>query len=91
MKRALPFLLLFLLASCDSSPKWDGWLYADKTDRDHHSHIGRFATFEECKAGAMKRIRKLASPEEGGFLCGFNCRWSDRAQSEVCDDQRSEP
>jgi hypothetical protein len=89
MKRAL-LLLVVLLASCDSRPGWDGWLYPDKTDRDHHPHIGRFATFESCKAAATARIRQLATPEEGGFLCAFNCRWSDRAQSEVCDEERSE-
>jgi hypothetical protein len=89
MKRALPLLLL-LLSSCHSGPRWDGWFYADKTDRDHHAHMGRFDTFEECKAAAAKRSSKLDSPEEGGFLCGFNCRWSDKAQSEVCDDQRKD-
>jgi hypothetical protein len=71
---------LFALCGCVSESDWTAFVYPDLKDipsasKVHNYTIGNFATFEQCQAAAIGRMRAnfASTNRQGDYQCGYKC------------------
>jgi len=77
-----------LLASCSASPNWTGFVYPDANNLTVSVQIGRFKTFEQCRASALETLVVFGVPDRGTFECGRDCHPSKDTGLNVCAETR---
>lgn len=82
-------IILFALsvAACDTSPRWNAFVYPDAT-LDKWETLGPFHDFEECQSAAISRMRELPEPQRASYECGYKCEWRADLQVNVCKETR---
>lgn len=79
MKR-LAALAALLIAGCEQSKDWQGWVYPDRNDLTDDIPIGAFSTRDECAATAKAILIRFENRDENGdeiigdYECGFKCK-----------------
>jgi|SRR5580704_6920634 hypothetical protein len=85
----LAVALTVVLFGCDSSPKWQGWVYPDKNSLTGFEALGSFQNFAMCRDAAQARLVQMKDPDQATFVCGFNCRADESFGGQlVCDETR---
>ena len=80
--------LLLLVAGCGRKADWTGFVYPDADNLTVSAEIGRFATFEQCRAGALKTLGAFGRLGVGAFECGRSCRYSPDTRLAICAETR---
>ena len=79
---------IFLVGGC-AEPDWKGFVYPDGDDLTNHAEIGRFQTFEQCRAAALDVLEAFGSQDQGSFECGRQCEPSAALNGlEICAETR---
>jgi hypothetical protein len=81
-------ILLLLLAGCGQSFQWTGWVYPSAGNLTHSVEIGRFDTFEQCRASAVNTLAAFGRTDSGAFECGRACRRSESTGLNICAETR---
>lgn len=88
MVRGFVVLLTLLIAGCSQPAHWTGFVYPDANTLTVSAEIGRFETFEQCRAGAVKTLGAFGRLGEGTFECGRACRYSPDTGLAICAETR---
>lgn len=79
------------LSACAPSPTpWQGFIYPSAGDLTTSVDIGRFGTFEQCRAASLAVLETFGHGDSGAFECGRDCRPSQTGLLKVCAETRDE-
>lgn len=81
-------MALLLLAGCERPAVWTAFVYPEADALTVSAEIGRFETFEQCKAGALRTLATFGRQETGTFECGRACRYDTGSGPAVCAETR---
>lgn len=80
-----------MLFACAPSPTpWQGFIYPSAGDLTTSVDIGRFGTFEQCRAASLAVLETFGRSDSGAFECGRDCRPSQTGLLKVCAETRDE-
>jgi hypothetical protein len=79
-----------LLACAPASRDWHGFVYPSAGDLTTSVEIGRFGTFEQCRAASLAVLETFGRSDSGAFECGRDCRPSQTGLLKVCAETRDE-
>lgn len=79
------------LFACAPSPTpWQGFVYPSAGDLTAGVDIGRFGTFEQCRAASLAVLETFGRGDSGAFECGRDCRPSQTGLLKVCAETRDQ-
>lgn len=64
---------------------WSALIYPSKDNLKKNMHLGDFATLDECKTSAQKKLNSLNLADVGDYRCGLNCGYNNNLQMVVCE------
>ena len=83
--------LAVVLSACTPAPtRWQGFVYPSAGDLTTSVDIGRFGTFEQCRAASLAVLETFGHGDSGAFECGRDCRPSQTGLLKVCAETRDE-
>lgn len=88
VRKAIYLGLALLVVGCGQRADWTGFVYPDANNLTLSAEIGRFDTFEQCRAGAVQTLRTFGVLEFGTYECGRACRYDDQTNLAVCAETR---
>lgn len=68
--------LLLIAAWCFPLNTWMGVIYPDRNNPYVVRHIGSFDLNSDCREAAKDALTVLGVEAEGGYQCGYNCRYN---------------
>lgn len=80
--------LILLLSGCGQQSSWTGFVYPDAGNLTVSAEIGRFNSFEQCRAAATGTLEVFGQRETGAFECGRACRYDGDTKLAVCAETR---
>ncbi len=86
--RATTAILLLSMAGCGQPDQWTGWVYPNAGNLTHSVEIGRFDTFEQCRASAVNTLAAYGRTDSGAFECGRDCRRLGPTGLNICAETR---
>jgi len=87
-RRTILGAVVLLLTGCESPAPWTGFVYPDADALTVSAEIGRFETFEQCRAGAVKTLAAFGRLGVGAYECGRACRYDTGSGLAVCAETR---
>lgn len=87
-RRMILGTVVLLATGCERPTPWSGFVYPDADALTISAEIGRFETYEQCRAGAVKTLAAFGRLGVGSFECGRACRYDGASGLAVCAETR---
>lgn len=86
--RAITILAVMGLAGCGQNDDWTGFVYPDRNALTVSTEIGKFRTFDQCRAASLRTLKVFGRSEGGAFECGRSCSLSTTTGMSICAETR---